>query len=106
MIISRKEKLFHCFCLAVSTVILYEFFTYEYQLPRTIHNFTRDQQSRDDDNFLSDWCRLQRSRVDWKGFVGSCRYKKAWKQRDVNSINRTDADRSFISRWEMRPQGK
>lgn len=66
----------------------------------------RDQLPRDRDSFLSDWCRLQRSRVDWKGLLGNCRNKMAWKQREVNYINRTDANKSFIARWDMKPKGK
>ena len=73
------------------------------QTPRD--QLPRDQLPRDHDSFLVDWCRLQRSRVDWRGLLGNCRNKIAWKQREVNSINRTDANKSFISRWEIKPQG-
>ena len=107
MITSRKQKVFHCFCLAVSVaIIVHEYFRYKYQLPSTFDKLTREHLSRDDDRFLFDWCRLQRSRVDWEGFIRSCSHKMAWEHREVDSINRTNANKSFISRWEMKSQGK
>ena len=102
----RKQKILTGSCLVVSAVIiLYEFHTYKLQLPSTSVKLARDHTSRDDDSFLFDWCRLQRMRVDWKGLLGSCRQKRAWEHREVKSINRTDAKKSFISRWEIKPQG-
>ena len=69
-------------------------------------DITRDWLTRDRDSFFFDWCRLQRSRVDWKALLGNCRNKMAWIQREFASIHRTDADNSFISKWEIKPQGK
>ena len=100
MTLSRMQKLF-CVCILVSAVVVVrEFYRCEFLLPSN-----QIKISHANDSFLADWCRLQKSRVDWEGLVGSCLYKMTWDHREVDSINRTEARRSFISRWEMKPQG-
>ncbi|CAH3194372.1 unnamed protein product [Porites evermanni] len=108
MITSRKQKLLHCFCLIVSVVIIaHQYFNYKHPTTRSYHSdVSTYRMPRDDESFLSDWCRLQRSRVDWEGLVSSCRRKMAWKDRELNPTNRTDAKKSFISRLEIKPQGE
>ena len=107
MITSRTQKLLHCFCLIVSVVIIaHQYFNYKHPTTRSYHrNASTYRMPRDDESFLSDWCLLQRSRVDWEGLVSSCRHKMAWKDREMNFTNRTDAKKSFISRLELKPQG-
>ncbi|KAL9979520.1 hypothetical protein ACROYT_G017195 [Oculina patagonica] len=101
----RKQKIFHGFCLVVSAaIVVYEYYLYKLQVPSTSFKLARDHTSRDDDSFLSDWCRLQRSRLDWKGLLGNCRNKSAWEHKEKESTNRTDGDKSFISRWKIKPQ--
>ena len=107
MITSRKQKLFHCFCLIVSVIIIaHQYFNYKHPTTTSYHrDASAYRMPRDDESFLSDWCRLQRWRVDWEGLVSNCRHKMAWKDREINPINRTDAKKSFISRLEIKPQG-
>ena len=98
---SRMQKAFFVSVLVSAAIIVRDFYncsTFFFSL-----NFLK--KARVDESFLSDWCRLQRSRVDWEGLVSSCRSKMAWKHRDMNLKNRTDQKRSFISRWQLRPQG-
>ena len=120
IMVSRIQTVFFL-CLFVSAAfVVHEIYICELLLPLRLvkiaryqlllHEQTRDQTPRDQlprdhDSFLVDWCRLQRSRVDWRGLLGNCRNKMTWKQREVNSKNKTDANKSFISRWEIKPQG-
>ncbi|KAL9978836.1 hypothetical protein ACROYT_G016406 [Oculina patagonica] len=120
MIVSRIKKIFFL-CLFVSAaIVVREVYRFEFLLPLRLveiardhlprdkqirYQPARDQPPRDHDGFLDNWCRLQRSRVDWRGLLKNCHNKMAWKQRQVDSINRTDANKSFISRWEIKPQG-
>lgn len=110
MIVSRIQKLFYVSFLVSVAIVVLELYRCEFLLPFNPIAFTRDhlagQLSRDDDSFLVDWCRLQRLRVDWEGLIQSCRHKMNWEHREVDSINRTDAGKSFISKWEIKPQGK
>lgn len=57
-------------------------------------------------NFQQQWCRMQRWRIDWEGMVKPCESRVAWTQRQVNSEMRTDARRSFITKWEILPAGE
>lgn len=57
-------------------------------------------------DFHQQWCRMQRWRVDWERMAKPCEGQIAWDQRKVNSEWRTDARRSFITKWEILPAGK
>ena len=100
MMASRMQKAFLVSVLVSAAVIVRDFYNCN-----TFVAFNVLKKARVDESFLSDWCRLQRSRVDWEGLVSSCRHKMAWKHREMSSMNRTDPKRSFISRWQLRPQG-
>ena len=52
------------------------------------------------------WCRMQGWRVDWETVVKPCAGKVAWDERKVNSKWRTDANNSFIMKWEIQPAGR
>ena len=52
-----------------------------------------------------DWCRLQKWRVNWKDMAASCEGKMAWGKREVNSLYRTDADLSYIKKWDLQDTG-
>ena len=57
-------------------------------------------------NFHQQWCRMQRWRVDWEEMAKHCEGQVAWDQRQVDSVWRTDANKSFIRKWEIQPAGK
>ena len=97
---SRRQKAFFVSVLVSAAIIVRDFYDCN-----TFVSLNVLKKARVDESFLSDWCRLQRSRVDWEELVSSCRHKMAWKHREMSSINRTDPKRSFISRWQLRPQG-
>ena len=120
MIMPRTQKIFFLCVFVSAAVVVRQIYRCKFLLPLSLAKITRDRLPhfeqtrnqrprdllpRDHDSFFVDWCRLQRSRVDWRGLLGHCRNKMAWKQRELDSINRTDADKSFISRWEIKPQG-
>ena len=100
MMASRMQKAFLVSVLVSAAVIVRDFYNCN-----TFVALNVLKKARVDESFLSDWCRLQRSRVDWEGLVSSCRHKMAWKHREMSSMNRTDPKRSFMSRWQLRPQG-
>ena len=52
------------------------------------------------------WCRMQGWRIDWETVVKPCAGKVAWDERKVNSKLRTDANNSFITKWEIQPAGR
>ena len=99
MMASRIQKAFFVSLLVSATIIVRDFINCNTFVLNVL------KKAGVDESFLSDWCRLQRSRVDWEGLVSSCRHKMAWKHREMSSIKRTDPKRSFISRWQLRPQG-
>lgn len=126
MMFCKVQKLFLLSLLVSIAVIVREFFRLEFlrlikpvdfcqdqlthdQFPPdqlTSDRLARNRSSSDRENFFTDWCRLQRSRVDWEGLLGSCRDKMAWRQRETSSLNRTDPEKSFILKKEVKPQGK
>ena len=65
---------------------------------------TDDEQDQEQ-QFLNDWCRLENWRFDWEGFLAPCNKQLAWYQRQINSAQRSDANRSFIKKWSLKPAG-
>lgn len=126
MMFRKVQKLFLLSLFVLITIIVREFFKLEFlrlvkladfsqdqlthnQLPLnrlTADGLTRDRSSSDRESFFTDWCRLQRSSVDWEVLSGSCHDKMAWTQRESSSKNRTDPDKSFILKKEVKAQGK
>lgn len=56
--------------------------------------------------FRHQWCRMHEWRVDWEGMVKPCENRVAWTRREINSELRSDAWRSFITKWEILPAGE
>lgn len=52
-----------------------------------------------------DWCRLQKWRINWKEMTAPCEGKMAWEKREASSLHRTDADMSYIKKWELQDAG-
>ena len=110
MIYSRKKHILYIISLVISTgIIVLQFYRGvifdAFSTPSKNKREPSPLQD-DEDSFLSDWCRLQRSRVDWEDLLGTCRSKMSWKHREKDSECRTDPDKSFISRWDISKQGE
>ena len=61
------------------------------------------------DSFENDWCRIQKARLDWQAYLGPCANRTKWKTttRPIWGIEeRTDASRSEIVHWDIRPAGE
>ena len=62
--------------------------------------------------FQEDWCRVREARLDWERYLAPCKNFTVWglgtsaleKGHDVQT--QTDALRSYISRWSLRPAGE
>ncbi|XP_068729808.1 uncharacterized protein [Montipora capricornis] len=58
--------------------------------------------------FMKQWCRIRRLRVDWEQMLKPCKGHLAWegKLREREHEFRTDPDGSYISLWDIRPCGE
>ena len=125
MMFRKVQKLFLLSLFVLITIIVREFFKLEFLRLVKLADFSQDQlthdqlpldrltadrltrSSSDRESFFTDWCRLQRSSVDWEVLSGSCHDKMDWTQRESSSKkNRTDPDKSFILKKEVKAQGK
>ena len=68
--------------------------------------YSTDAGKQEQDDFLEDWCRLQNWRYDWEEFLAPCAGQLDWDKRQVNSVHRSDAGRSFIKSWALKPAGE
>ena len=75
-------------------------------LARIVNNDTRDNARYAD--FIQTWCRLKRMRVDWKHVLRPCVDNMEWgKHKDFqHSQSRTDAAKSYLILWDIRPAGQ
>lgn len=55
--------------------------------------------------FVNNWCRVRRTRLDWKAMLSSCENKTTWKP-SRNKEKATDPNTSFISLWDIKPVGE
>ena len=124
MMFRKVQKLFLLSLFVSIAIIVREFFKIEFLRLVKLADFSQDQlthdqlpldrltadrllrSSSDRESFFTDWCRLQRSSMDWEVLSGSCHDKMAWTQRESSSKNRTDPDKSFILKKEVKAQGK
>ena len=105
MILSRKTVT----VLALS-ILAYLYWIHDfhkvYETSPSIHshelkNFTRDNALYAD--FIQTWCLVKRMRTDWKQVLRPCAERMAW---GANAQNRTDAAKSYVVRWDIRPAGQ
>ena len=124
MMFRKVQKLFLLSLFVLIAIIVREFFKLEFLRLVKLADFSQDQlthdqlpldrltadrltrSSSDRESFFTDWCRLQRSSMDWEVFSGSCHDKMAWTQRESSSKSRTDPDKSFILKKEVKALGK
>ncbi|XP_032237148.1 uncharacterized protein LOC5511879 isoform X2 [Nematostella vectensis] len=66
---------------------------------------TRDQRVVD---FLRDWCRVRRARVDWEQVLKPCKGRTTWgaKHDRWDSSQETDPGASYILLWDIHPAGE
>ena len=59
-------------------------------------------------DFMTQWCRIRRARVDWEQLLKPCKGNLAWgsKLPGWEPEYRTDPDESYISLWDIRPCGE
>lgn len=59
-------------------------------------------------DFMRQWCRIRRARVDWEQMLKPCKRSLAWgsKLPGWGTEYRTDPDESYISLWDIRPCGE
>lgn len=59
-------------------------------------------------DFMIQWCRIRRARVDWEQMLKPCKGNLAWgsKLPGWELEQRTDPDESYISLWDIRPCGE
>lgn len=73
---------------------------------KTVKNHTRNNEIYAD--FMQTWCRLKRLRRDWKGVLRPCADNMKW-GKNMNSWrdqSRTDAAKSYLTLWDIRPAGQ
>lgn len=75
-------------------------------LATIVNNDTRDNARYAD--FIKTWCRLKRMRMDWKHVLRPCVDNMEWgKNKDFqHSQSRTDAAKSYLILWDIRPAGQ
>ena len=58
--------------------------------------------------FMKEWCRIRRLRVDWKEMLKPCEEHLPWGRKSPGwgPEYRTDPDESYISLWDIRPCGE
>ena len=73
---------------------------------RIVNNETRENARYAD--FLETWCRLKRMRVDWKQVLRPCADNMEWGKNKgfQHSQSRTDAAKSYLISWDIRPAGQ
>ncbi|KAL9952516.1 hypothetical protein ACROYT_G039784 [Oculina patagonica] len=58
------------------------------------------------DHFQENWCRIRRARVDLDSLLKPCFYNISWNGDPPNRQLQTDAAKSFISYFDIRPAGQ
>lgn len=62
--------------------------------------------SQDIDKFRENWCRVRHARLDADSILKPCSRNISWTENPPNRLLRTDATKSFISFWDIRPAGQ
>ena len=73
---------------------------------RVMNNDTRDNARYAD--FVETWCRLKQMRMDWKQILRPCADSMEWGKNKgfQDSQSRTDAVKSYLILWDIRPAGQ
>ena len=57
-------------------------------------------------DFMETWCRVKRMRMDWKKVLRPCADHMAWGEGNWGQQNKTDAAKSYLTLWDIRPAGQ
>lgn len=57
-------------------------------------------------DFMETWCRVKRMRMDWKQVLRPCADHMAWGEGNWGQQNKTDAAKSYLTLWDIRPAGQ
>ena len=59
-------------------------------------------------DFVETWCRLKQMRMDWKQVLRPCADNMEWDKNKgfQHSQSRTDAAKSYLTLWDIRPAGQ
>ena len=104
-ILIQKWKTFLKLWLSAVAVLLlyYQFVSNE------VNSRKHEQKMRISQNiyeFQENWCRIHRARVDIDSILKPCFYNISWNGDSPNRQLQTDAAKSFISLFEIRPAGQ
>ena len=104
-ILIQKWKTFLKLWLSAVAVLLlyYQFVSNE------VNSRKHEQKMRISQNiyeFQENWCRIHRARVDVDSILKPCFYNISWNGDSPNRQLQTDAGKSFISLFEIRPAGQ
>lgn len=72
---------------------------------RKLHNYRYSSQSKLHD-FVRDWCRVRKARVDWEQILKPCQDNLKWGSNNFDQGLQTDTQSSYISLWDIRPVGE
>ena len=94
--LTRRKKTWLIIGVTLVTIVLVKIF----QTPTPDEIRTTD--------FIREWCRIRRARVDWEQMLKPCKGNLAWsgKLPGWEEEHRTDPDESFISLWDIRQCGE
>lgn len=86
--------------------LLFAFCTAVLLLGLTKYKKNRHENANDILDFNYQWCRMQKLRFAWKELIGDCLSEISWGERKTSSSERTSAENSYVTRWELQPSGK
>lgn len=103
LILIEKWKLFLKLWLSVVATFLLYYRYVENQAERHGH---KGRTLQEIDEFQENWCRIQRARVDMDSVLKPCFYNISWNEDLPSREQRTDAGKSFISLFDIKPAGQ
>ena len=109
MVLSRKT-------VAVITLCIFAYLYWMYRIQKdsiaslSLHTKKMNTYARENTlhaDFMETWCRLKRMRTDWKQVLRPCAKHMAWDaEGDWSQQNKTDAIKSYLTLWDIRPAGQ
>ncbi|XP_020618883.1 uncharacterized protein LOC110056713 [Orbicella faveolata] len=84
-------------------ILFYQYFSNE---DKSQHLENSMRISRHIDHFQVNWCRVRRARVDLDSLLRPCFYNVSWNGESPNRQLQTDAAKSLISFFDIRPAGQ
>ncbi|XP_068730190.1 uncharacterized protein [Montipora capricornis] len=101
-LIQNVKTIFKLWLSAVTLVFLY----YQYISNNSDELVFISGMTKDVNEFQENWCRIRHARVDTDSVLKPCSYNTSWTGNSSDYLLRTDATKSFISLWDVRPAGQ